>query len=551
MRIFLGKSMIGLLVFIAGLQISIGQQTGIIKNPVLPGFNPDPCIVRVNSDYYIVTSSFEWFPGIPIYHSKDLVNWKQIGHVLTRESQLKMTGINDSDGIFAASITYRNGLFYLMYTIVQDGLNWSLKGYPNYLVTAKDPAGPWSEPHHINNLGFDPSLFIDDNGKAYILYRDIDHRKGQPASPGVGLHEFDLKTLKPIGAPKWIYSGWKPHDAEGPKMLKKDGYYYLFTADGGTGLGHLQGVARSKSIWGEYERAPTPVYTASKDPSWPVQRTGHGTLFNTPAGEWYTTHLATRPLTPSGETLLGRESFIQKIKWTSDGWPVLANGTLKPDLEAPAPNPATVLKPAPDYFIDEFSGSKPDMRYEFLREPYNGSWLSFGRLKGYLSLKGRNALGSRFEESLIAQRITSYNEQYETAVRFSPTSFKQEAGLTCYYNTRHYYALGLTFDEKKGRLIKLIKADNQYEEVAEVPINSKIAEVYLRVRVNKDKLLFYFSTDKKTWTAIGGAQDFYNLSDERAQGFTGPMVGLYCQDLLYGKEWADFDYFSKTMTFPE
>lgn len=541
------QQIIILLVVITSLQISNAQQSGIITNPVIPGFNPDPCIVRVNNDYYIVTSTFEWFPGLPIYHSRDLVNWKQIGHALTRETQLKMTGINDSDGIFAASITYHKGLFYLMYTIVQDGINWSLKGYPNYLVTAKDPAGPWSEPHHINNLGFDPSLFIDNDGKAYVLYRDMDHRIGKPASPGIGMHEFDLKTFKPIGTPKLIYSGWKPHEAEGPKMLKKGQYYYLFTADGGTGLGHLQAVARSKSIWGEYERAPTPVYTASQDPSWSVQRTGHGTLFNTPTGEWYTTHLATRPLVPQGKTLLGRESFIQKIKWASNGWPVLANGTLKPDLKVPAPDSTSVLKPAPNFLVDEFSGPKPNIRYQYLREPYNESWLSLNRRKGYLSLKGRNALGSRFEESLIAQRITSYNEQYETAVRFSPISFKQEAGITCYYNTKHYYALGFTFDEKKGKIIKLIKTDNQYEEIAEVPMNSKTTEVFLRVRVNKDKLLFYFSIDKKIWIAIGGEQDFYNLSDERAQGFTGPMVGLYNQDLLYGKEWADFDYFSKTI----
>ena len=299
-------------------------------NPIIPGFHPDPCIVRVQGDYYIVTSTFEWFPGIPIYHSTDLEHWEQIGNVLTRKSQLDLTGIPDAEGIYAPSITWHDGLFYVTYTIVYPGLQWSSKGYPNYIVTATNPAGPWSEPTYINSLGFDPSLFIDEDGKGYIVVRIFDHRKGHPSSPGIGIHELDMKTLKPVGQPRFIYSGWGKQSAEGPKLLKKDGYYYLFTAEGGTGYGHYEAVARSRNIYGPYERAPHIFYTAKDNPGWPVQKAGHGTMFSTPGGEWYTTHLASRPLTKQGYCPLGRETYLQKVEW-KDGWPQLAGGgTLPP-----------------------------------------------------------------------------------------------------------------------------------------------------------------------------------------------------------------------------
>ena len=172
-----------------------------------------------------MNSTFEWFPGIPIFHSKNLVDWQQIGNVLTRKSQLDLTGIPDSEGVYAPSITWYRGLFYVTYTVVHPGLQWSSKGYPNYIVTAENPAGPWSDPVYINSLGFDPSLFIDDDGRGYVVVRIFDYRKGREMSPGIGIHEIDMETLKPKGAPRFIYSGWGKRSAEGPKILKKDGYY--------------------------------------------------------------------------------------------------------------------------------------------------------------------------------------------------------------------------------------------------------------------------------------------------------------------------------------
>lgn len=520
------------------------EEPAVIRNPILPGFNPDPCIVRVGTDYYIVTSTFEWFPGLPIYHSKDLVNWEQIGHVLTRKSQLDLTGIADADGVYAPSITHHDGLFYVTYTIVQGGINWPLKGYPNYIVTAKDPKGPWSEPTLINSLGFDPTLFIDDDGKAYVLVRIFDHRKGNLSSPGIGMHELDLKTLKPIGEPRFIYSGWGQKSAEGPKMLKRNGEYYLFTAEGGTGYGHYESAARSKNIWGPYERAPKQFYTSVGDSNAIVQKAGHGTLVSTPAGQWYTTHLASRPLTPYGNCPLGRETFLQKVEWNAEGWPELSGGSQLPSIEVEAPQfPAYPVKKEMER--DNFDAPVLDSRYQSLREPVEQSWLRLNKRKGFLSMRGRRALGGFYGQSLLAQRITSYHQQIETCVEFTPTNYRQAAGLSCFYNTKHFYALGLTYDEKEGLVLELTGADNKYIELTKkrVPLYTNVGKVYMRMVIDGYSLQYYYSLNSKDWHTIGAVLDFGKISDDYADGYTGAMAALFVQDLMYEDQWADFDYF--------
>ncbi|MGJ1318070.1 family 43 glycosylhydrolase [Sphingobacterium spiritivorum] len=525
----------------------VHAQANQIKNPILPGFNPDPCIVRVDKDYYIFTSTFEWFPGIPVYHSRDLINWEQIGHVLTRESQLNMRGTDDSDGIFAPSITYHKGTYYLFFTNVQNGINWPLKGYPNYLVTARDPRGPWSEPVLINTLGFDPFLFIDDNDRAYVVYRMFDHRpESKLESPGIGMHALDLKTLKPLGKPELIYSGWdeKNPNTEGPKMLKKDGYYYLFTAEGGTGYNHNESVARSKNISGPYERAPKIFYTTKDNPSSEVQKSGHGTVFSTPDGEWYTTHLGSRPLTTKGNCPLGRESFIQKVRWNADGWPELDNKTGIPEMHVPAP---AGIKSSSNSgmntsFVDQFDTDKLNMRFQVLREPWNSSWLSLSKRKGQLALKGRRALGSRYDESLAAVRITSLQQTIETAVEFEPSDFRHVAGLVCYYNTKHFYSLGLTSGDDGKHQLVLAGADGGYQQLDLKTMTGNVKKVFMRASVNAEKLQFYYSTDGSQWNTIGNTLDFGKLSDDYARGFTGAMAGLFAQDIMYENTWAYFDY---------
>ena len=523
-------------------------QNAQISNPILPGFNPDPCIVRTGNDYYIVTSSFEWFPGIPIYHSKDLVNWKQIGHVLTRQSQLNMRGTYNSDGIFAPSITYHKGLYYVMFTNVQDGVDWAMKGYPNYIVTARNPMGPWSEPVQVDALGFDPSLFIDTDDKAYVLYRYFDHRPGQMGSPGIGMYPLDLKTLKPIGNPKLIYTGWSRSSAEGPKMLKKDGYYYLFTAEGGTGYGHYQAVARSNNIWGKYKRGPKMLYSSEKDSLGPIQKAGHGTLFTSPDGTWYTTHLGSRPTSVRGANPLGRETFIQKMEWTKDGWPQLAGGGITPQLFVDITDKTVIKKKEPATYRDEFNTAKLDVRYQFLREPATSQWLSLNKVKGQLALKGRRPLGSRYDESLLAQRVTSFHQQFETSLTFQPSDFRHAAGITCYYDTRNFYALGFSFEEGKGPQLNLIRVIGSYKVLSSISLPHDTKKIYMRLNVDKDKLQFSYSLDAHQWLTVGEPLDFNKISDENTGGFTGAMVGLFAQDMMFENKWALFDYFEVTNT---
>jgi Beta-xylosidase len=516
-----------------------------IQNPILPGFNPDPCIVRVHNDYYIVTSSFEWFPGIPIYHSTDLIQWKQIGHVLDEKSQLDLTGVDDADGVYAPSITYHKGTYYVMFTNVQNGIDWPQKGYPNYIVTATNPAGPWSEAIYVNSLGFDPTLFIEEDGSAYILIRIMDHRKGKGASPGIGMHAYDLSTMKPIGEPLLIYSGWAKQSAEGPKMLKKDGFYYLFTAEGGTGYGHYEAVARSKNIWGPYERAPKIFYSSADAPDNPVQKAGHGTLFTTPDGQWYTTHLGSRPLNPRDNCSLGRETFIQKIEWDKDGWPVLADGSTIPKIEVSIPV-KTIIEVDQQQYCDMFRKSKLSPEWQTLREPANDSWLTINPSKGILSMRGRHALGSRFRESLIAQRITSYQQDFETCIEFNPTNYRHTAGLTCYYNTCHFFSLALTHDDE-GKVLKLTEADKEYNELLKIKLPDNLIEkVYMKIHIDGYNLQYSYSFDGTKWESIGKVLDFGKISDDYAKGYTGAMVGLFVSDQMYEDKWANFHYFKVT-----
>lgn len=528
-----------ILLFFIHVNALMGQSSpekcSYIQNPILPGFHPDPCITTNGEDFYIVTSTFEWFPGLPVYHSKDLINWQQIGHVLTRKSQLDLTGIADGDGVYAPSITYHRGTYYVMYTVVQSGITWSLKGYPNYIVTAKYPEGAWSEPTLINALGFDPSLFIDDNGKAYVLVRIFDHRKGKPSSPGIGIHELDLKALQPIGGPKFVYSGWNKSSAEGPKMIKKEDWYYLFTAEGGTGYGHYEAVARSKNVWEPYERDSKLFYTSKETPDAAIQKAGHGTLVRTSTGEWYTTHLRSRPLSSLGNCNcpLGRETFLQKVVWNVEGWPEIESEVTTPQMRVQAPClPEHVFAKRSDK--DEFDGVKIDCQYQFLREPPLKDWLRLDRKKGWLSLRGRRAIGGLYGQSLIAKRITSLNQQIEACVEFSPENYRQSAGLCCYYNTTHFYSLGLTYDEIQGFVLELTGADKQYVEYLKnrIPIG-KMNKVFMRANIRGTSLQYYYSLDNKHWRKIGAELDFGKLSDDYADGYTGAMAALFAQDLMY------------------
>ena len=519
----------------------------IIRNPVLPGFHPDPSFLRVGDDYYIANSTFEWFPGVPIHHSRDLVHWRLIGHVLDRTSLLDLRGVADSSGVWAPSLSHRDGQFWLVYTNVKTtAMGKPFKDIKIYLTTAPEILGPWSEPIHLNSIGFDPSLFHDDDGRKWLVNMEWDFRKGRPRFAGIVLQEYDPRQCKLIGPMTNILT--KNVLTEGPNLYKVNGWYYLMLAEGGTGWNHGISMARSKSITGPYELDPCPSVITSRDHyGLPLQKAGHGELVQTPSGEWYLAHLCSRPITPERRCVLGRETAIQKVEWSADGWLRLACGGQHVEVEVPAPAGLPIVPWPTVPSRDDFESGKLDVHWSSLRTPVAESWLSFSERPGWLRMHGRESLHSLFDQSLIAKRLQTFGCTVETCMEFEPTHFTQMAGLICYYDIRTHYYLRVTHHEVLGKVIGItLTDDGVYDELT----NSQIAIndwrcCYLRVAIETPSLQFFASPDGKEWRMIGPVLDASKLSDDYGQylHFTGAMVGVCAQDLNDRTAVADFDYF--------
>jgi xylan 1,4-beta-xylosidase len=517
---------------------------------VLPGFHPDPSIVRVGDDYYVATSTFEWWPGVSVYHSRDLVNFRLLTHVLTRQSQLDLRGIKESAGIYAPQLSCANGRFYLAYTIVS-GPNWPYMDVQNYLVESDRIDGDWSEPTYLHGLGFDPSLFHDGDGRSYLLANEIDFRGHRRRSVGIVLQEYDRQARRLIGESRVIYDG----DAEGPHLYHIGPYYYLMTAEGGTGYKHRTVVLRAKNPFGPYEPDPqNPIITSEHDPDLVLQKAGHASLVQTQTGEYYLAHLTARPLTRRGKCPLGRETAIQRAELTSDGWIRLKEGGRTPCERVVAPD----LPPCPfpkEPARDHFDQSILRPSYMTLREPADPSWLSLERRPGYLSLRGRASTFALFKQSMLARRIQSFCFRAETALEFAPKSYRQMAGLICYYDTRNHFYLRLSHDEEVGRSLNVVRVDGSAwhaREILERPVPVDSDRIILAVTMQREALDFSYSEDGVTFRSIGPTFDSGELSDEHENksGFTGAFVGLCAQDLAQAELWADFDYFEYRETIP-
>jgi xylan 1,4-beta-xylosidase len=541
-----------------------------IQNPVLPGFHPDPSILRVGRDYYIATSTFEWWPGVRIHHSRDLVHWQHLSYALTRKSQLDMRGNPDSAGIWAPCLSYREGLFYMVFTNVRSTLGGH-KDTPNYLVTAPHPSGPWSEPVYLHSRGFDASMFHDDDGRSWLLSMQWDHRPGHNAFHGILLQEYDHERRCVTGPVKNIFAGTSLGVVEGPHLYKRDGWYVLLTAEGGTFYEHAVTIARSRHIDGPYELSPHhPLLTAWHKAPAGLQRAGHASLVDTGQGEWYLAHLCGRPLEwrenpPAAppqryEGLhcnLGRETALQRIEWTADGWPRLAHGDNAPRTAVPAPAlPPAPVEPEP--VRDDFSSSTLSGHWNTLREPHDGSWLSLSARPGHLRLVGRCSLMSNFDQSLVARRQQHFDCEAETVLEFEPVVFQQMAGLLAYYNTQNHAYLHLTHDEALGgRVLRLsVNDDGKLREAAApVPVGDA-ARVWLRLRFEGKALRFSYALAEGQWQPVGETLNAAIFSDEHATrfddgfprsfGFTGNYVGLACQDLSGSGLHADFGHFGYT-----
>lgn len=522
----------------------------IIKNPILPGFNPDPSICRVNDDYYIATSTFEWFPGVQIHHSRDLINWHLITRPLKRRSQLDMKGNPDSCGVWAPNLSYSNGFFYLIYSDVKrfDGI-W--KDVHNYLVYTTRIDGDWSDPIPLNGSGFDPSLFHDDDGRIWLLNMLVDHRKGKFFG-GIILQEYSKEEKKLIGNVFHIFNGTSIGLTEGPFLFKRNNWYYLITAEGGTEYNHSVTVARSRNIKGPYEVHPSnPILTSSDNPNLYLQKAGHGSIVSTQDGRWYLAHLVGRPLSPRGRCTLGRETALQEIIWKEDEWMYIKGGGHSPYNSIEAPNLKKQLW-NDNQFYHDFNEENIPIEFQSLRIPMDESWVSLKKRKSYLSLKGRESLCSTHSQSMIARRQQDFIFEACTLLEFSPETFQQMAGMTYYYNTRHFYYFYMSWDDKSQSNILniLVNDDNNWNE----PLNEYITitgnKVWLKIKVNYEKLIFSYSLDNNKWNNINITFDASIISDDYVQNkfeykaaFTGAFIGLCCQDISGSEKWAYFDNF--------
>ena len=530
----------------------------VIRNPILTGFNPDPSIIRVGEDYYIATSTFEWFPGVQIHHSKDLINWELIGRPLNRLNQLDMKGNPDSCGVWAPCLSYSDGVFYLVYSNVRsfDGV-W--KDTPNFLVTTTDIRGDWSDPIFLSSTGFDGSLFHDENGQKWFTSMIVDHRKGKFFG-GIILQELDLSKERLVGPVHHIFSGSTLGITEAPHLYQRNGYYYLMTAEGGTEYGHAVSLARSKSIEGPYELHPqNPVISASEFPDAPLQKCGHADIVDTPGGQWYAVFLTGRPLTKLGRCTLGRETAIEAVEWRADDWLYMKEGVESPRLEVPiGPGKGSEEEHAPTidllYDKDDFDSTQLNIHFQSLRIPFYESWITLKDRPGYLRLFGRDSLSSLHQQSLIARRVKHFDIEASTEMEFFPDSFQQMAGLVAYYNTAHWYYLHVMGSEDgRKKYLQILECDNfNTKESLENPIEIKhYATIELKVHFHYASLQFYFRLDGTDWVEVGPVLDGSKLSDDYVRegsdryrpAFTGAFVGLCCQDLTGVRKHADFNWF--------
>ncbi|KAL2168943.1 hypothetical protein VTG60DRAFT_6713 [Thermothelomyces hinnuleus] len=520
-----------------------------VRNPILPGFNPDPSILRVGDDYYIATSTFEWYPGVQIHHSKDLANWELVTRPLNRKSQLDMRGDPDSCGIWAPCLTHDGEKFWLVYTDVKrkDG---SFKDAHNYIVSAPAIEGPWSDPFYINSSGFDPSLFHDDDGRKWFVNMMWDHRSRPRTFAGIALQEFDPKAGKLVGPRKNIYQGTDLGLVEGPHLYKRNGWYYLLTAEGGTGYEHACTLARSRNIWGPYEDHPQKYIVTSKDhPHAALQRAGHGDIVDTPDGRTYIVHLTGRPITQFRRCVLGRETAIQEAYWGDDDWLYVKNGPV-PSLFVDLPAACN----DDDYWAEKRytfeSGLHKD--FQWLRTPETDR--IFRTDNGKLTLIGRESIGSWFEQALVARRQTHFSYDAETVIDFKPADERQFAGLTAYYCRYNFFYLTVTAhsDGQRELLIMASEASwplgalrSPYPEPVQIPNEGKVR---LALKIRGKELQFYYALEGEELKKIGPVFDASIVSDEcgghqKHGSFTGAFVGVAASDINGTAAEATFDYF--------
>jgi len=513
-----------LLAFLITTSTCLASNFGGYNNPVIPGFHPDPSICKVGEDYYLVTSSFEYFPGVPLFHSKDLINWEQIGHCLTRKSQLPLDKCSVSGGIFAPTIRYDKGIFYMITTNISKG---------NFIVHTRVPNGEWSEPIWLQQSGIDPSLYFE-NEKCYLT--------SNPDNT-IFLSEINPLTGQQLTTSKAIWTGTGGRYPEAPHIYKKDGWYYLMISEGGTEYGHKVTIARSKKIDGPYESNPSnPILTHINVNAQmnSIQGTGHADLIQAHDSSWWMVCLGFRP--QSGlHHLLGRETFLTPVRWDRNAWPVVnGDGTIDINMDVETLPLQSIKKPV---WNTDFNENKLGFEWNYLRNPQEQNYTLTER-PGYLRLKTTNVrLDDIDSPTFVGRRQEHINFTTTTSLEMFRAQDGDESGITVFMNNASHYDLVLRKEPNGGGKILLRYRLGEMTHIAK-EINISKEKVSFQVKGENNYYSFYYSLDGNNFKNIS-KMDARFLSSETAGGFTGVYLGLFStSERKNSKAYTDFDYFT-------
>ncbi|HTF86746.1 MAG TPA: glycoside hydrolase family 43 protein [Cellvibrio sp.] len=509
-------------------KVTVGE--GEFRNPILSGYAPDPTVARVGDDYYLVPSTFTHFPGLPIYHSKDLVNWTHIANAINRPDQFDFSGLNVSRGIFAPDLSYHDGTYYLTSTCVD------CKG--NFVMTAKDITGPWSDPHWLDFEGIDPSIHWDDSGKAYILNNGAPNE--EPRYDGhraIWIQEFDYKNLTMTGEPKQLINGGvdistKPVWIEGPHIIQRNGFYYITAAEGGTSVHHSQTIFRADNVWGPYKPADhNPILTQRDlDPNRedPIIAAGHAKFVQLPNGDWWATFLAIRPYDREMFNI-GRETFLLPVRWEND-WPyILPQGERIPfALKKPAlpAQPQATPPTSGDFgYTDSFDGDSLGLSWMGIRDPQASFYQVEG---GALNLACHGGLGDVNQvPSFVGRRQQHHIAEISTTVSFVPAAEGDAAGLAAVQDDQHLMFIGITQHEGKNQVALYRRQGSNDDTLINAAPISNTQDVTLSLAFNGGKMQAFYEVDGQRQLLAEGV-DATNLSTNVAGGFVGTIVGPYC-----------------------
>ncbi len=504
-------------------------------NPILPGWYSDPCLCSNGEDFFLVTSTFSYFPGVPIFHSKDMMNWKQIGHVLSRSSQLPLSGQRVSEGIFAPAISYNpyNKTYYMITTNIRKG---------NFFVKTQDPFGEWSDPVWLPDVhGIDPSFFFDDNGKAYIVNNDVPDGGSQyEGHRAIRVLEFDVEEEKTIGSSIMLVNGGvdlseKPIWIEGPHLYKINGKYFLMCAEGGTSINHREVIFKSGSVLGKYiPWEKNPILTQkhlNPDRTLPITCAGHADLIRKDNGQWWSVFLACRPIDNKFENT-GRETFLLPVTWSSDGFPYM----LKENEEVSRIVQMEGVKRDSSVTFgnfdknDSFNSTQLGLEWMMLRGDAKGLY-SLIENPGFFDLKCADVASNELKcPAYVSRRLQHHKFECFTSMYYTPHSESESAGMLMMKDETHQYLFVVEKVGDKDKISLKSLDKDKYVYISSKPIEIKKQPIKLKIISDGYRLSFYYAGNNGDWQLLVDGVDAAYLSTATSYGFTGTNIGMYASN---------------------